>query len=146
MFRGVCLAFRGPAPAGLRGFRLSGLTVPCEVSGFVAVVAIALRFLLEGPRGLSGLTILLRSGPCHPIYLVWMAILLFGCRDRLPLWRNAFYFLRSTPEIIIQACSLMNQGVPIGGKPLNRHRIFDIRPQSLIELRHFSALILINPE
>jgi hypothetical protein len=85
MFRGVCLAFRGPAPAGLRGFRLSGLTVPCEISGFIAVIVVALRFLFKGPRGLSGLTILLRSGSYHLIYLVWMAILLFRYRDRLPL-------------------------------------------------------------
>jgi hypothetical protein len=75
-----------------------------------------------------------------------MAILLFRYRNRLLLWRNAFYFLRSTPEIIIQAYSLMNQGILIGGKPLNRHHIFNIRPQSLVELRYFGALILINPE
>jgi hypothetical protein len=108
VFRGVYLAFRGPVSAGLRGFRLSGLTVSCEMSGFIAVIVVALYFLLEGPRGFSGLTILLRSGPCYLIYLVWMAILLFRCRDRLLFWRNAFCFLRSTPEIVIQACSLIN--------------------------------------
>jgi hypothetical protein len=70
MFCGVCLAFRGLAPAGLRRFRLSGLTVPYEMSWLVTVIAVALSFLLKGPRGLSGLTVLLRYGLYHPIHLV----------------------------------------------------------------------------
>jgi hypothetical protein len=128
MFGGVNLAFRGLAPAGLRGFRLSGLTVPCEMSRLIAVIAVALRFLLEGPRGLSGLTILLRCGPCHLIYLVRMAILFLRCRDRFPLWRNAFRFLYPAPEIIVQARSLINQGILIRREALNSYGVLNIRP------------------
>jgi hypothetical protein len=87
---------------------LSGLTVPYEISWLIAVIVVALDFLLKSPRGLSGLTILLRRGPYYPIYLVRVAILFFRYRDRLSFWRNAFRFLRPTPEIIVQARSLMN--------------------------------------
>jgi hypothetical protein len=114
------------------------------MSWFIAVVAVALRFL-ESPRGFSGLTILLRGGPCHLIYLVRVAILFFRCRDRFLLWRDAFRFLRPAPEIIIQAYSLINQGVLVRREALNSHGVFDVRPQSLIELSYLGAFILMDP-
>jgi hypothetical protein len=71
------------------------------MSWFIVVITVALDFLLKGPRGLSGLTVLLRYGFYYLIYLVGMAILFFRYRDRLLFWRNVFCFLRFTPEIII---------------------------------------------
>jgi hypothetical protein len=53
------------------------------MSWLIVVIAVALRFLLKRPRGFSGLTILLRYGPCYLIYLVRMAILFFRYRDGL---------------------------------------------------------------
>jgi hypothetical protein len=62
-----------------------------------------------------------------------------------PLRYYALRFLGAAPEVIIQARSLMNQGVPVSWESLNRHRIFDVWSQALIELGHFGALVLIDP-
>jgi hypothetical protein len=75
-----------------------------------------------------------------------MTILFFLCRNRLPFWRNAFRFLRPTPEIIVQARSLINQSIPIRWESLNYYSILNIRPQSLIELSYLSTLILVDPK
>jgi hypothetical protein len=114
------------------------------MSWLIVIIVVTLRFLLESPRDFSGLTILLRCRFYHPIYLVRMAILFFGYRDWLPFWRDAFRFLRPAPEIIIQACSLINQGILVRRKALNSYNIFNIRSQSFIELGHFGAFILLD--
>jgi hypothetical protein len=106
---------------------LSGFIVPYEISWLVVVIVVTLRFLLKSPRGLSGLTILLRGGSYYLIYLVRVTILFFRYRDRLLFWRNAFRFLRPTPEIIVQARSLMNQDILIRREALNSYGVFNIR-------------------
>jgi hypothetical protein len=74
-----------------------------------------------------------------------MAILFFGCRDRLLFWRDAFCFLRFTPEIIIQAYSLINQGILIRREALNSYGVLNIRPQFFVELSYLSAFVLVDP-
>jgi hypothetical protein len=74
-----------------------------------------------------------------------MAILFLGCRNRFPFWRDALGLLRSTPEIVVQACSLMDQGILVRREALNGHSVFNIRPQSLIELSHLGSFILMDP-
>jgi hypothetical protein len=98
------------------------------MSWFIVIIVVALSFLLKSPRDLSGLTILLRCGPYHPIYLVRMAILFLKYRNRLPLWRHAFRFLRPAPEIIVQARSLVNQSILIRREALNNYGVLNIRP------------------
>jgi hypothetical protein len=93
----------------------------------IVIIVVTLGFLLKSPRGLSGLIILLRCGPRHLIYLVRIIILFLKCRDRLLFWRNVFRFLRPAPEIIIQACSLINQGVLVRREALNSYGVFNIR-------------------
>jgi hypothetical protein len=101
MFGGVSLAFRGLAPAWLGRFRLFRLTVPYEMSWLVVIIAIALCLFLESLWDFSGLPVLLSCRACHPIYLVRMAILFLGCKNRLPFWRDALCLLRPAPEIVI---------------------------------------------
>jgi hypothetical protein len=125
---------------------LSNLIVPYEISWLVAVIVVALYFLLKSPRGLPGLTILFRGGLCYLIYLVRVAILFFEYRDRFPLWRDTFRFLRSAPEIVVQAYSLTNQDILIRREALNSHGVLNIRPQSFIELSHLSTFIPVDPE
>jgi hypothetical protein len=115
------------------------------MSWLVAVIVVTLDFLLKGPRGFSDLAVLLRCGFYYLIYLVRMAILFFRYRDRLLFWRDVFCFLRSAPEIIIQAYSLINQGILIRWEALNSYSVFNIRSQSLIELSYLSPFILIDP-
>jgi hypothetical protein len=56
-----------------------------------------------------------------------MAFRFLGCGDVLLLGRYALYFLYSTPEVIIQAGSLINQGILICGEPLNSYCVLNIR-------------------
>jgi hypothetical protein len=98
------------------------------MSWFIVIIVVALSFLLKSPRGLSGLTILLRCGPYYLIHLVRIAILFLRCRDRLLLWRHAFRFLRPAPEIVVQARSLVNQSILIRREALNNYGVLNIRP------------------
>jgi hypothetical protein len=74
-----------------------------------------------------------------------MAVLFLWGGDVLPLRCHPLRFLGATSKVIIQARGLINQRILVGWKPLNGHRILNIRSQALIELGHFGALVLIDP-
>jgi hypothetical protein len=127
VFCGVGLLTRGPIFTWLRGFYLFRLIVPGEISWLVVIIVVALRFFLKSPRGFSSLTILLRYGTRYLVYLVRMAILFLRGGDRLLFWRDALGLLRSAPEIIVQAYSLINQNILVRREALNSYSVFNIR-------------------
>ena len=62
-----------------------------------------------------------------------------------PLRYDPLTFLRPASEVIIQACSLLNQALLVGWKALNGHGVFDVWLQALIELGYLSSFIPIDP-
>jgi hypothetical protein len=56
-----------------------------------------------------------------------MALRFLRSGDVLLLRYHPLYFLDAAAEIIIQAYYLLNQLIPVGRKPLNSHKVFNIK-------------------
>jgi hypothetical protein len=107
MFSGVSLLFRSPTPGRLYRSGRFRLIVPCEVSRLVVIIIVTLNFFFKSPWGFSGLTVLFSCRFRYLIYLVRMAFGFLWCWDVPLFWRDALSFLRSSPEIIVQARGLV---------------------------------------